>query len=210
MSTNNFTPLFSTPVATVQIQKNTDILQTCDATWEKTYPHTDEGAWGFSPNNNRVLEDYPEIKQILLYSFISFSEEILGICDKFDISASWLTKAEKGNSTPLHSHANSFWNGVYYYGENYDSSSPLVFEHPLVDYLKNYGCCVPPIKSTPFNNLEQKIIPVKNNLIFFPSYLKHKVPKHEGEFPRYSLSFNIIPVGQYGTYDSLYDTKWFN
>ena len=210
MSTNQFTPLFSTPVATVQIQKNTDILQTCDATWEKTYPHTDEGAWGFSPNNNRVLEDYPEIKQILLNSFISFSAEILGVCNEFDISASWLTKAEKGNSTPLHSHANSFWNGVYYYGENYDSSSPLVFEHPLIDYLKNYGCCVPPIKSTEFNNLEQKIIPIKNNLIFFPSYLKHKVPKHEGEFPRYSLSFNIIPVGQYGTYDSLYDTKWFN
>ena len=165
MSYQEVNTIFGTPIGLVQVEQNTDILQTCDATWVKTYPHTDKGAWGSSPNNIRVLEDYPEIKQILLYSFISFSEEILGICDKFDISASWLTKAEKGNSTPLHSHANSFWNGVYYYGENYNSSSPLVFEHPLIDYLKNYGCCVPPIKSTEFNNLEQKIIPIKTQAI---------------------------------------------
>ena len=28
---------------TEKVEQNTDILQTCDATWVKTYPHTDEG-----------------------------------------------------------------------------------------------------------------------------------------------------------------------
>ena len=52
------------------------------------------------------------------------------------------------------------------------------------------------------------ITPHKNGLVLFPSYLKHKILKHDSDIPRYSLAFNIVPVGHYGTGDAQYDTKW--
>ena len=55
-----------------------------------------------------------------------------------------MTKCEIGDSSQLHSHANSFWSGVYYYGEKYDESSSLAFENPLTNYIKDYGFRVHP------------------------------------------------------------------
>ena len=33
---------------------------------------------------------------------------------------------------------------------------------------------------------------------------------HNSDLPRYSLAFNIIPIGRYGAGDSLFDTAWLN
>jgi len=119
-----------------------------------------------------------------------------------------MTKCQKGESCQFHSHANCFWSGVYYYGEKYDESSSLAFKHPLNNYIENYGFTVYPEVATSYNKMEEIITPHKNGLVLFPSYLKHKILKHDSDIPRYSLAFNIVPVGNYGTGDSLYDTKW--
>ena len=156
----------------------------------------------------RVLESYPEIKKILLDHFISFSKGILGVNCNFTISTSWLTKCEKGESSQVHSHANSFWSGVYYYGEKYDGSSSLAFENPLNNYMRDYGFYVMSEKATQYNKLSERVTPHKIGLVLFPSYLKHKILKHDSDIPRYSLAFNIVPVGHYGTGDAQYDTQW--
>ena len=49
--------------------------------------------------------------------------------------------------------------------------------------------------------------PEKNKLIFFPSYLRHKIKIHKGDTVRYSLAFNIIPIGDVGYYDSFVDGR---
>ena len=45
-------------------------------------------------------------------------------------------------------------------------------------------------------------------LLFFPSYLRHKINIHKISKIRKSLAFNIIPVGKYGEGDSSHDTSW--
>ena len=49
---------------------------------------------------------------------------------------------------------------------------------------------------------------IENILLFFPSYLKHKVAMNNSDKDRRSLAFNIVPVGFYGDADSAYDTDW--
>tara|TARA_B100000131_G_scaffold204127_1_gene196222 strand:- start:815 stop:1444 length:630 start_codon:yes stop_codon:yes gene_type:complete len=199
--------IFGTSIGLITIRENTDILQTYKAQWRQNSV-TDHEKVSWVSEEMRVLEYYPQIRDILLDTFISFSSEILGLKCDFTISTSWMTKCQKGESCQLHSHANCFWSGVYYYGEKYDESSSLAFQHPLISYIENYGCVVHPTISTPYNNKMETITPHKNGLVLFPSYLKHKILKHNSDIPRYSLAFNIVPVGNYGRCDSQYDTKW--
>ena len=44
--------------------------------------------------------------------------------------------------------------------------------------------------------------------MIFPSKLKHSIEKSIEDTTRYSLAFNIIPVGEYGSQDSTVNTEW--
>ena len=57
---------------------------------------------------------------------------------------------------------------------------------------------------------ETGMYPHKNQLILFPSYLKHRICEQKSDKTRYSLAFNIVPIGGYGYGDSQYNTEWFN
>ena len=78
----------------------------------------------------------------------------------------------------------------------------------MIHHIRDYGFSIYPEVATPYNKIEEKIMPNKNMLVLFPSYLKHKILTHESNIPRYSLAFNIVPVGHYGVGDSQYNTKW--
>ena len=58
------------------------------------------------------------------------------------------------------------------------------------------------------NSTIWKIQPQKNCLLIFPSYLQHSIEKSIEDTTRYSLAFNIIPVGEYGSQDSTVNTEW--
>ena len=59
------------------------------------------------------------------------------------------------------------------------------------------------------NSKEWFVKPKKNLLLFFPSYLWHAIMNNTSDNPRHSLSFNLIPIGEYGVGDSTYNTNWF-
>jgi len=200
--------IFGTPIGLVKIEQNTDILQFSNIDYKTVSDILIQGKPS-QISGSRILESYPEIKKILLDHFISFSDGVLGLNCNFEITTSWLTKCEKGEESRLHLHGNSFWSGVYYYGENYCESSSIEFEHPLINHIRDYGFYVIPEKATQYNKLVERIIPSKNMLIMFPSYLKHRIVTHNSDIPRYSLAFNIVPTGLYGAEDSTYDTSWF-
>ena len=152
--------------------------------------------------DRRILEKYPILKEILLNKFYGFIKESnLNYNNKFDISTSWLTKSENKQQCVKHSHKNCFYSGVYYYGDRYDSNcGDLILITPLnalTDFVLQ-----------PEN--EFGINPQPGGVIFFPSYIQHKFNSNYSNNPRYSLAFNIVPLGFYGEGDSSYDTSWFN
>ena len=136
-----------------------------------------------------LLDDYPEMKKLFTSISLQILKEVAG-AEKIKITTSWLT-AIAPNATPtLHRHSNSWFSGVYYFQDSY---SGLEFKNPIerdID-LKNGKL-----------TSNWKLNPKKNMLVFFPSYLYHKIEKNTFDEVRHSLAFNIMPDGTTGVVDS--------
>ena len=89
------------------------------------------------------------------------------------ITASWLTRFEKGNFSSIHDHGMDDISGCYYYKTSgkdgdffYESSSP-------------WGGRV-------------NVPPEEGQLLLFPSWMKHGVLSNDTESIRMSLAFNVV------------------
>ena len=158
--------------------------------------------------NNRILENYPILKNLLLNKFYKFIKESnLNYNNKFFITTSWITKLEKGSIDRLHYHKNSFYSGVYYFEDEYDfDCGNLCLYNPLIQ-LSDFD--LNPPNYNDYNCSSFEIYPSPRRLILFPSYIQHQIQKNIGNKIRHSLAFNIIPIGFYGNGDSSYDTEWY-
>ena len=158
--------------------------------------------------DRRVLENYPEIKKIVLQYFKKFCKEVLDIYhEDFDITTSWMVKVFPKGYSANHNHKNSYYSGLIYYDE-YDNDTGKL--HLTSDNKNNSSFMLIPQKETINNSNDFSITPLKNGLVFFPSHLLHYVTPHNKRNTRESLAFNIVPTGLYGAEDSTYDTSWFN
>lgn len=197
-------PLFSSPVVKVSIEERTDQLNPHDFKFRS-------GAITGKEQSNltldlRVLDKYPRIKRILLKAFNEIIHKQLGYGNEFRISTSWFTRTAPGSSSQIHCHKNSFWSGVYYFNECKKGTGKIQFFSPIVSDPDFF---LVPHTSTVFNAQSFAIDPQKKMLLLFPSYLRHRIVDHEEDEERFSLAFNIVPVGEYGEYDSTYNSAWF-
>ena len=194
-----FEDLFIIPLISVMIREDTSELEN----------NNDRTIYRGKPENlgrdYRVIENYPNTKRILL-KYIRSSLKQLGYACEFDISTSWCTESIKNDISNSHNHKNSFFSAVYYYGD-YDEnagkfyiSNPLNNLTPFLSDVTDYN---------KFTKQKTVIDPKKNHMIIFPSYLEHGISQHRSDLPRYSLAMNIVPTGNYGQYDSGYNTSWF-
>ena len=171
-----------------------------------TDANKDENAVQVS-KDRRILERYPILKEILLNKFYGFIKESnLNYNNKFDISTSWLTKSENKQQCVKHSHKNCFYSGVYYYDKYSENTSQIAFLSPVSSFSDFW---LSPTEFVIQISDQYNFTPTKNLLLLFPSYLRHKVEVHHEEDTRYSLAFNFVPIGEYGSEDSLYNTSWF-
>ena len=155
----------------------------------------------------RVLKKYPKIEKLLLKKFNEFAKDTLHFDNQdFALTTSWFTKVEKGQYGDFHNHKNCFYSGVYYYDEYSNNTSQIVFLSPVSNFSDFW---IAPSKYVIQNSTDWSITPTKGLLLLFPSYLKHKVDINHEEDIRYSLAFNFVPIGEYGSEDSLYNTSWF-
>ncbi len=197
----NILPLFPSNVIVDSINKNTDQLKnnTIFHPTNDNYDPTKEIELDF-----KALKRYPHIEKIIIDIFKESMSDLYFNND-FKISTSWFTTIEKGEIGHYHIHKNCFYSGVYYYDEYTENSGQLEFENPLT-YINDFHLV--PDKHTPTNS-DSISISIKNKMIiFFPSYLRHRISRHNGDKTRKSLAFNIIPVGEYGQGDSTYNTVW--
>ena len=147
-----------------------------------------------------VLDSLPKFKKVFKKYFYHFKDNFLNYKNvDFEITTSWATKTVKGGFSAPHAHYNSFYSGVYYFETMPEEGADIIFERPE----ETSSFLIQPdveVNSVTTNFCFYK--PAKDTLIFFPSFIKHKVALHNIDDVRYSLAFNIIPVGKFGYQDS--------
>lgn len=137
----------------------------------------------------KIVEEFKKY----VYDYLHINSDI-----SFKFLNSWIVKHQKGDSAQSHLHANSMFSGVYYLLHK-PKMGNLNF---IKDYAINNICHSNiMLDYTKLNavNCESYTLECKQDLItFFPSHIKHSVEKNELDMNRYSIAFNIWPVGVLG------------
>ena len=181
---------FPTPVIVDFIEKRVDQL---DIPNQKFVNVRNQVAGQYTTKNQRILKDYPRVEKIFLEAFKKIPLEYK---NDFKITTSWCTRMDKGLYSQYHNHKNTFWSGVFY---PEDSSGSIEFKNPCMSLT---SFLLTPNDYNAYNGNGMNISPRKNMVVFFPSYLEHRVSSHDDEKPRHSLAFNMVPIGDYGDGDS--------
>ena len=196
--------LFSIPIINIMVEEDTSELTSNTEFIRGRLQNNKWNSYNAEERNYRVLERYPNTKNILL-KHIKSSLKNLGYACQFDLSTSWFTKSIKGDIGSSHMHKNCWFSGIYYYGDYDENSGKLFIENPLPS-LSSFNDRI--VDANKFNTPISVVAPEKNRMIIFPSYLMHSIDIHNSDLIRYSLAFNIVPSGYYGEIDSACDTNW--
>ena len=143
-----------------------------------------------------VLKKYKNLNKEINKAVDATLKDILMLKNiNYRIFSSWLTKVEPKTSSYSHNHNNSWLSGVYYPKGNPGFSIKFFSDNKTQFYT-------PPIKHNVYNSSEWVVIPEDNSLILFFSQLRHKIMPNLSDKDRFSLSFNLLPKGQFGIIDS--------
>jgi uncharacterized protein (TIGR02466 family) len=104
----------------------------------------------------------------------------------------WTNVLETGGNQTLHAHANSFISGIIYLTPSHPACR-TVFVRPPGGYDFSFRHHTKSAAMGPYNAGKYALPQADpGDLVLFPSYLYHEVPKNEGG-QRITLSFNAIP-----------------
>lgn len=194
-------PTFSNPISSCYIDFNiTKKLYDIKDTYEWLEDTDDDGKNGAITKHKNVLGDHPEIAEYIRDKCLSFVIDTMKYQCDIQFSSSWLARTYKGGSCLQHSHTNSWYSGIVYFGAYDEDSAPIVFYNPL------YNCISPePFEYNYFNSNSWEVKPKTNMMLMFPSCVQHKVLLHKTDTKRYALAFNIMPKGPVGHDDSVFE-----
>jgi len=133
------------------------------------------------------------LKEKILNEFYNFTKKYLNYQNtEFKINTSWIAKSEPNQSSEWHNHNNSWYSGILYI-QTFQNCGNIGFRS---SENKRYNI-VPNVYNI-LNADQFNFIPEDNMILFFPSQLEHKIFKNNSNVIRYSIAFNILPVGKIG------------
>lgn len=193
------TPAFSTPISITKIEDSIclELKKLCDSTeWEDD--PIEYGKKGGISKNLHILDSSELLSTYFKSMCLSLVKGVLGYnMEEVQITTSWFTKTEENGSCIEHSHCNSWYSGVVYFGEYDSDSSKLQFATNPVSIC--------PMKVFQYNFLNSRtwnVYPGTGMMVLFPSQTRHKVVESLNKTTRYSMAFNVMPKGDVGEKDS--------
>ena len=152
-----------------------------------------------SSQHNFVFKDKELffIKERIMKEFIFFKNSILKYKNNdFIFTTSWVAKSEKNETSEYHNHNNCMYSGIFYVNTD-ENCGQLCFED-----FSNKRFNLIPTEYNIYNFLNFNFKPKNKMIIFFPSELFHKILKNNSDIIRYSIAFNMVPVGNIGNHNS--------
>jgi uncharacterized protein (TIGR02466 family) len=123
---------------------------------------------------------------------VDFGELLFGEKLRWMVKEMWTNMLETGGNQTLHAHANSFISGIFYLTPSHPASR-TVFVRPPGGFDFSFRHHTRSAAIGPYN-AGKYILPEAEpgDLVLFPSYLYHEVPRNQGE-QRITIAFNAIP-----------------
>ena len=135
---------------------------------------------------------FQEIATVAVPKLVDFGYMLFGERLNWTVKEMWTNLLEPGGSQTMHSHANSFISGIYYLTPSHPGSR-TVFIRPPGGSEFSFRHHTRQAAMGPFN-AGKYMLPAAEpgDLVLFPSYLYHEVPKNQGD-QRITIAFNAIP-----------------
>ena len=132
------------------------------------------------------------ISKLIAPHIAAFGAVLLGETLAWSVKEMWVNVLEAGGHQSMHVHANSFVSGILYLTPSHPSASTVFLkgiggtEFVFSNQNRN-------VRPGPFNSGKWIMPDVSpGDLVLFPSYVLHEVPRNEGG-QRITVSFNAIP-----------------
>ena len=137
---------------------------------------------------------FRDVKDEILACCLEFASTLSHQVEKLHICNSWGNVVGLGQSIHLHRHVNSYISGSFYLTEG----SAFTFHNFNAE---NLFPIMPKVANDDNYRSKKALVinPKPGRLILFPSGLYHSVLNSEQSAKRYSVAFNIIPLGRIGT-----------
>ena len=185
---------FSHPVSSYYLNvdkyKVVEYLKTLP--YQSIEPHLNIYGGGFL---SHPLDSLPELGKEIKLATQAYIKKVWKYNVDFYIFKSWTQKVVPQGQGQKHYHSNSWLSGVYYPlgrpGFKIAFHNPL--RHPWYHVPREYN---------EYNSTTWTLTAQDNMVILFPSYLEHCPQKNTTLQDRYSLAFNVLPKGRFGTGDS--------
>jgi uncharacterized protein (TIGR02466 family) len=141
------------------------------------------------PRDNKLFQEMAALAAPKLVDFgvLMFGEKL-----NWTIKEMWTNVLETGGNQTLHAHANSFASGVFYLTSSHPACKTVFVRQPGgADFSFRHH--TRSAAMGPFN-AGKYVLPKAEpgDLVLFPSYLYHEVPRNPGE-QRITVAFNAIP-----------------
>ena len=164
-----------------------------------TYPamqsNVPEGVFTTRPDLHKIEEGpVQELRQFFWDCLAEYRYNYKLYCDGFEISLMWSNFAPAGSGFghPLHRHPMSYLSAVYYITDG----APTYFEDPCTPRTSDTLDVFMHDKMTSDWGINEKIDAEPGKLILFPSWLKHYSGRQLDNFDRWTISFNVFPMGK--------------
>ncbi|MEZ5582763.1 MAG: putative 2OG-Fe(II) oxygenase [Candidatus Competibacteraceae bacterium] len=135
---------------------------------------------------------YQRIDQLVKPYLVQFGQLLFGQELDWSIKEIWTNVLEPGGSQAIHAHSNSFISGIIYLTESHPSAR-TVFHRSIGGREFIFSNDNPNADIGAFNG-NKWIGPTTHpgDLVLYPSYLLHEVPRNEGQ-RRMTIALNAIP-----------------
>jgi len=137
------------------------------------------------------------LKQKLIQEFNLFKNNVLKYENNdFVFTTSWVAKSLKNQTSEWHRHDNCMYSGIFYVNTD-ENCGNLLFEN----FYDTKRFTLRTTEDNFYNSKSFFVAPKNKMLIFFPSEIYHKILKNNSNIERYSIAFNLMPIGNIGNSD---------
>jgi uncharacterized protein (TIGR02466 family) len=153
--------------------------------------------------NYRFLDDplFLKLKEELQTHVTNYTKDVFAYDAEVYITQSWLNFNPPGSCHTAHNHSNSVFSGVYYV--TLPKGSPFLTFHKPLTHMFSFT----PTEWNPYNSNVWTIALEEQEVVIFPSELRHEVLTNYTNENRISIAFNTFVrgyIGDKGTNESNY------